>query len=75
MIHNISTILIENEKKDNTSIVRNLMKSIEEKGKFRDAQLEAIRIYLWLKEKYNCKNVIKKKKKKNTLSYFIFYKI
>lgn len=62
LIHNISTIWIENEKKDNTSIVGNLMKSIEEKGKFRDAQLEAIRIYLWLKEKGNnqkISNIIK----------------
>ena len=52
-----STLWIDNEKKDDSSVVGNLIKNIEKKGKFRVAQIEAIKIYLWLKEKGNSKKL------------------
>ena len=51
LINYVSTLWIDNEKKDDSSVIGNLIKNIEKKGKFRDAQFEAIKIYLWLKEK------------------------
>ena len=42
---------IKKEKGIKGSIVGNLIKYIEKKDKLRDAQIEAIKIYLWLKEK------------------------
>lgn len=48
---------IKNEKRINGSIVGNLIKNIERKGKLRDAQRLAIQIYLWLKEKGNNKKL------------------
>ena len=57
LLNYASTLWIENEKKDDSSVVGNLIKNIEEKGKFRIAQIEAIKIYLWLKEIGNSKKL------------------
>ena len=48
---------IESEKKDKNSVVGNLVKYVEKQNKLRDAQINAIKIYLWLKEKGNNKKL------------------
>ena len=50
LLYDIATDWIEEQKKTKGSIVGNLFKTIEKKKKLRDAQIEAIKIYLWLKE-------------------------
>ena len=50
LLNDIATDWLDNQKKTKGSIVGNLIKNIEKKGKLRDAQIEAIKIYLWLKE-------------------------
>lgn len=53
LLYEIANRWIEEEKRTKGSIIGNLIKLIEKKGKLRDAQIEAIKIYLWLKEKGN----------------------
>lgn len=50
LLNDISLDWLESEKNTKGSIIGNLFKTIERKGKLRDAQISAIRIYLWLKE-------------------------
>ena len=37
------------QKEDNQSVIGNLVTFMENKGKLREPQLEAIEVYLWLK--------------------------
>lgn len=53
IINDIAIDWIEKEKKNRNSIVGNLIKNINKQGKLRDAQVQSIIIYLWLKEKGN----------------------
>ena len=53
LLYDIASQWVEEEKKVKGSIVGNLIKTIEKKGYLRDAQVGAVKIYLWLKEKGN----------------------
>ena len=57
MLYDVSIDWIEEEKRKKGSIIGNLIKNIEKKGKMRDAQINAIKVYLWLKEKGKCKKL------------------
>lgn len=57
LLYDIATDWIEEEKTTKGSIIGNLIKTIERKGKLRDAQIEAVKIYLWLKEKGNAQKL------------------
>ena len=51
LLYDIANQWVEDEKKVKGSIIGNLIKTIEKKGYLRDAQIGAVKIYLWLKEK------------------------
>lgn len=57
LINDIALDWIEIEKKNKNSIVGNLIKNIIKQGKLRDAQIQSIIIYLWLKEVGNNKKL------------------
>lgn len=57
LLYDIALDWTEEEKKAKGSIIGNLIKLIENKGKLRDAQIGAIKIYLWLKEKGNAQKL------------------
>ena len=75
-ISSMASDYIESEKKKNGSIIGNLMKNIERKGRLRDAQRTAVQIYLWLKEVGNnskLSDLIKSGKVFNNVTTNLFY--
>ena len=53
LINDIALDWIDAEKKNKNSIVGSLIKNIIKQGKLRDAQIQSIIVYLWLKEEGN----------------------
>lgn len=49
LIENKASVWINQEKEKNQSVIGNLTKYIENKGKLREPQRQAIEVYLWLK--------------------------
>ena len=49
LIENKTETWIKEERENNQSIVGNIIKGIEKKGKLREPQLKSIEVYLWLK--------------------------
>lgn len=50
LLYEIVEDWVKDEKEDKSSIIGNLLRHIEKKNKLRDAQYNAIKIFLWLKE-------------------------